>query len=593
MKAINWLKKGLRGLTEAIARFPLTTACLLVAATINAYDINIVDQSYTKYLFTLIVGAFLSAVAEVAYERWYTKLSTRFVLMSISVLLTVGYYLIIKDALVYDMALNIRTEVVLFALLIAFIWIPVIKSEISFNQSFMVVFKSFFIALFFSGVIFGGISIIIAATDQLIMNVDYKAYSHSANLIFLLFAPMYFLSLIPVYPGKASKDMDQDQLETINKAAHCPKFLEVLISYIIIPLITVFTLILVIYIVQNIGGEFWTDNLLEPMLVSYAITVILVYILASELENKFTVLFRKIFPKLLIPIVIFQIIASFITLTDTGITHTRYYVILFGIFAAISGVLLSSLPVRKNGMIAAILIVFATFSIIPPVDAFTISKTSQIRSLEEVLVKNDMLENNKITPNGSIADKDKEKITNAIYYLNMMNYTNELPYLPKNFNTYEDFRTVFGFDEYKDPEKFNSVGYAYVNVKQPTPINITGHDFFIQMDINLDASVVDDQLYEIKKAGKKYFLQKDVSKGKADIKLLDENKKEILIFKTEEIFDKFSAVQGEKIISVEEATFIKENEQAKMTFVVQNIDIQRQTDQPYTGAMIYVLVQIK
>ncbi len=36
------------------------------------------------------------------------------------------------------------------------IWVPVIKSEISFNKSFMITFKSFFIALFFSGVIFAG-----------------------------------------------------------------------------------------------------------------------------------------------------------------------------------------------------------------------------------------------------------------------------------------------------------------------------------------------------------------------------------------------------------------------------------------------------
>ena len=181
-------------------------------------------------------------MAEVAHERWYSKLSTRLILMGISILLTAGYYLIVMNAEVYDMALNIRTEVALFALLIAFIWVPVIKSEISFNQSFMAVFKSFFIALFFSGVIFGGISIIIAATDQLIFNVDYKAYSHSANIIFLLFAPMYFLSLIPVYPGKTSKDIPKNQLEIINKAAHCPKFLEVLISYIIIPLIALFHL---------------------------------------------------------------------------------------------------------------------------------------------------------------------------------------------------------------------------------------------------------------------------------------------------------------------------------------------------------------
>ena len=208
-------------------------------------------------------------------------------------------------------------------------------------------------------------------------------------------------------------------------------------------------------------------------------------------------------------------------------------------------------------------------------------------------MKNDMLKNNEITPNGSISNKDKERITNTINYLNMMSYTNKLSYLPKNFNTYKDFRTVFGFDQYKNPEKFNPEGYTYVTMKQPTPINITGHDFFMQMDIMLNNFGSEDQLYEIEKAGNKYFLQKDVGKDKIDIKLLDNNKREILVFNTDVIFDMYADVQGEKFITMDEATFFKENEQAKMTFVVQYVDIQRETDQPQTGGMVYVLIQIK
>ena len=131
--------------------------------------------------------------------------------------------------------------------------------------------------------------------------MDSEAYSHAANIIFILFAPVYFLSLIPVYYGKSDENEPGEGMEPkadkIDKMANCPKYLEILISYIIIPLTAVFTLILGVYIATNIGSDFWTDNLLEPMIVSYSITVILVYILASRLENRFAQLFRKIFPK--------------------------------------------------------------------------------------------------------------------------------------------------------------------------------------------------------------------------------------------------------------------------------------------------------
>lgn len=293
---MNWLKKfkdRLTGLTDAISRFPLTTLFLLAAAVINAYSI-ITEKDDIKLLLTFILGAFLSAVAQVSYERFFSKYSSRLALMGAAIILTGGYYLIVRPAPNLSTEIEIRTVVAMFALLWAFIWAPVIKSNTSFNKSFMITFKSFFISLFFSGIIYGGISIILVAFNELIFKIGYTAYPHTANLIFILFAPLYFLSLIPDY-SRAKGD-------TVDQAAHCPAFLRILLSYIFIPLVAVFTLILVLYIFKNITGAFWADNLLEPMLVSYSITVILLYILVSELENKFTVFFRKVFPKVLIQI---------------------------------------------------------------------------------------------------------------------------------------------------------------------------------------------------------------------------------------------------------------------------------------------------
>ena len=240
-------------------------------------------------------------------------------------------------------------------------------------------------------------------------------------------------------------------------------------------------IILLVYIIKNIGGEFWSDNLLEPMIVSYSITVIVVYILASELENKFTALFRKILPKVLVPIVVFQIISSLLSLSETGITHTRYYVILYGLFAAISGILLSFLPVRKNGVIAALLIVFSIFSIVPPVDAFSISKSSQINLVEKVLLENKMIEEQTITPNSNISNEDKKTITNAMSYLNTMEYTKEVEWLPKDFDYYEDFSDTFGFVEYYESDRMNES--VYVSLEPNTTIGITGYDTFVYSNI--------------------------------------------------------------------------------------------------------------
>ncbi|MCM3727339.1 DUF4153 domain-containing protein [Neobacillus cucumis] len=581
---MKWLKKfkeGLTGLTDAIGRFPLTTFFLFAAAVANAYSIS-TERNDTKLLLTFILGALLSAVAQVGYERFYTTFSSRLMLMGAAIILTGGYYSIVRPAPNLSTEIEIRIVVAMFALLWAFIWVPVIKSNTSFNKSFMITFKSFFISLFFSGIIYGGIAIILVAYNELIFKIGYTAYPHTANLIFVLFAPLYFLSLIPDY--SRAKD------DTIDQAAHCPTFLRILLSYILIPLVAVFTLILVLYILKNISGAFWADNLLEPMLVSYAITVILLYILVSELENKFTVFFRKVFPKVLIPIVLFQVSSSVISLNEMGVTHTRYYVILFGVFAIMAGVLFSFLPVRKNGIIAVLLIIFSAISIVPPVDAFTISRNSQIATLEDELLKYDMLENNKIKPNESVSEKDRRIITNTVQYLDRMGYTKEIAWLPRNFDVYKDFKDTFGFQEYQESGDVNQS--VYLTMEPSMPINIEGSDRFIQMDLYPFDNNGEQKINDFKKAGKTYTLVTDTKGKRIDLRLVGEDRQELIRFNTQEIIDKFYHYNATKsMITAEEATFTKENRRAKLTIVVQNVSIEKQANQNNAG--IFVFIQIK
>ena len=428
--------------------------------------------------------------------------------------------------------------------------------------------------------------------------MNYTVHSHTANIVFVLFAPMYFLSLIPRFPGVASDnknpDQEHSQDEKIQKAAHCPKFLEVLISYIIIPLLAVFTFILLIYIVQNIGGDFWTDNLLEPMLVSYAITVILVYILASEINNRFTEWFRKIFPKILVPIVIFQIISSILKMSDMGLTHNRYFVIIFGVFAAIVGILLSFLPVRKNGIVALLLIIFSAISILPPVDAFTISRNSQTETLENVLVKNNMLENNQIKANASISDKDKEIITNSMSYLSRMEYTNKIEWLPADFDMYEDFSDTFGFEEYYPEREDMENQSVYVMLGEKAMLDISQYDNLVKYSLDIQNKSADGKIAEIEQAGKHYTLVQKTTEDKVDIKIIGENNEELISFRTQEIFDHFYNHNMMKDqISVEEATFTNENDKAKIAFVVQHLNIEKMNTPPYYYAELYILIDIK
>jgi hypothetical protein len=294
----------------------------------------------------------------------------------------------------------------------------------------------------------------------------------------------------------------------------------------------------------------------------------------------------------LVPIVIFQIVSSVISLTGTGVTYTRYYVILFGIFAALAGVIMSIVPVRKNGVIAALLIIFTVISVIPPVDAFTLSRRSQTNMLKNVLVKNNMLVNGSIKPNSSIPEEDKKKISTAVSYLSMMEYVDRIEWFHHKFNSYDDFYKTFGFNQYEVPNAVNQS--VYVGIEQQAPVNITGYDSFVYFNVQINDRNNAGKICDIVKDDRVYTLSRKITNDQCDVLLTGENKKELIRYPTREIFDKFynySAVKGQ--ISADQATFIKENETAKITIVVQNLNINKNADKTYYMADLYAFVKIK
>jgi len=595
MKHIKRLQGVLEGLTDAFGRYPLTAVFLFAAAALNASDIY-TGKDHGKYLMVFAVGAFLSLTGEAVYERYMYKQTGRWGLMAAAIALTTGYYFVIIPSPELGIELGIRTAVALFALLVAFILVPSIRSRVSFNESFMITFKAFFNALLFSGVLMAGISIILMATDRLLFGIDGDAYSHTANIVFVLFGPMYFLSLIPVFPGEADRGKEQEYLnvrdEKLDKSAYCPRFLEILISYIIIPLVSVFTVILAVYILRNVGGSFWTDNLLEPMLVSYAITVILIYILASRLDNRFAAYFRRIFPKVLVPIVIFQIIASVLSLGDTGVTHTRYFVILFGIFAAASGIVLSVVPITRNGIVAAMLVIFSVISIVPPIDAFTISRADQTGRLEAALARNNMLVEGRVRPAEGISEEDKQIIIKSFSYLRMMDYTGRLKWLPADFDRYGDFSKTFGFNEYDRPgELYENI---YLVLEQQLPIDISGYDSLVNVSMSTNNGKTTEKLCDLEKAGIKYTLGKRTVGDKIDIVLYEGESREIISFDTAEMLERLSGYNnGKGSITPAEAAFTKENQEARIKLIVRNVNLEKHQDSVSMFAELYVLTAIK
>lgn len=617
---------------DTIIRFPLTII-FLVAAVISNF-IAISDSSdgmYHRLFISFLLGASVYAVYQMLFERFFIRTAIRICFLGLAAAFTVIYYWFIRDTH-WGTEVTIRTTVIFFILLIAFLWIPVIKSRFTFNQSFMAVFKGFFASVFFTGILYLGVMLILRATDLLIFRIDEKAYMHAANIIFVLLTPVYFLVLIPHYPGKedekntsgmnheiteqpyseeetynkkeiryAPDTSNEDQTiiikfvndqvkrdNALNKSVTPAKFLETLISYIVIPVTAVFTVILLLYILMNITGDFWTDNLMEPLLLSYSIMVIIVYLLASSISNPFARYFRLIFPKVLVPVVLFQTAASIRKTADVGITYGRYYIILFGVFATLSGVVFCILPVRKNGLIAPLLIGMSVISITPPVDAFTISRINQTGRLENTLKRNDMLREEKIIPKTDILEGDKKIIASSVSYLDRMGYLKQIPWLLTYSKSY-NFRETFGFAEIETGKNVNRQVFVERNMSEPIPVS--GYDYVLYRNFNNQSN--DFQTGSFTNDVNNCSILLDHTSDGNQIIRLDQDGQELISFEINQIFHKFSNDISKTLVTTKDMTFTNENEKAIITVIADRVNSNEWESGKNQFADIYILVKIK
>ena len=590
MKMLDKLRQNMQDFINAITRFPLTIIFLILVSIFNALMIHNYQLDYENYLLVCLLGAFLSAAVVMVYERFYHGYKILIVLLVLTLALIVGYYIVFLNVEVIKEAILVRTIVMMFLLLVAFLWLPSIKSVISFNDTFMAGFKALFIALFYTLVILLGMALIIGAIDSLLFSVASDTYLQIANVLLGLFAPIYFLAQIPKYPGKQELDQPSNAndlvSEQVKNAIVCPKFLVGLLSYIIIPLTSVFTLILLSYIIINLSGNFWKDDFLEVMLISYIIFVIMLEILISKINNSFANLFRKYFPKILIIIVLFQTINSFLRISNQGLTYGRYYVILFGIFALISGFVFSFKTIKSNGLIPAVLIICIFISLLPYIDAFTVSKNSQINLLEDTLKANKMLVDDTLIINDNLSEDDEDKIKTTLQYLTRMDDIQELSWLNDDFDYYRDLEATFKIPLYnRQSVTSNQPEYYFYN---NDVVFISDYDFMLQTVIS--ANEKQDSLSE------NYELTNDVGTYQVIINgqdgiisLLAANGEILLAIDNSQILANFQDLQTFELTE-KQATLEFANNQAAIKIVVQHLY------QYYNGdfeANVYVLIKIK
>ncbi|MET1247441.1 DUF4153 domain-containing protein [Sporolactobacillus sp. STCC-11] len=580
MKLLAMLSSRLTNLNTTIMRFPITVILLVILAAMQCMAIE-TGHEYGNAVVTLIFAALAFSAAQVYAERYALSWWKRALPMIGASLLTILYFLLIRHDPAYSTIVMTRTSIAIFGLSIAFAWLPSLRGGHSFYANVMIIVKSVFTSLFFSAIIYGGIMLILVAVDTLLIQIGSRPYSYTGIILWTVWAPTLFLSLIPVFRANSAE---------IERAAKIPKFVDVLISYVLIPTAAVYSLVLLIYMIKTIVLSDWNENLLEPLILSYCIAVLMIYSLSNQLMNRFAVLFRHLAPKLLIPVALFQFASTLLVVLDQGMTHTHYLVLLFCLYAAASGVILSISSLKNKGYIAILAMVCSVIAMTPPIDAFTTSRISQTAQLQTVLERNQMIRNHQVQPNPSIDREDQETIARSISYLERIDALQRLSYLPKSFEVPTDFETTFGFSPYAKSD------YQSFDIGTDHAVRISGYDHLARLSISKSGGKSDFSISRMSKDGTVYQVSFDPDGRYGAIQITDSRERVLLSAPLAPMIhhvERSKKTEGSDTVAVDQMSFEKENDKAKIKVVFQSFTIEGASDTTSFNAMVYVFTSIK
>src|SRR5699024_9832784 len=332
-----------------------------------------------------------------------------------------------------------------------------------------------------------------------------------------------------------------------------PRSLEVLLTYIVMPLLAVYTGVLLLYFLKNVRTAFWMAPFLEPLMISYALTGLVVYLLVCNLDNKVAVLFRKVFPKVIVPIMGFQLFSSYMRMQGIGLTHGRYFVLLTVAAALVGGLVFSFLPKEKSGWLGVLFMAAGLIAAVPPVDGFSVARRYHVSNLEKVLKENGMMEGSVIQPKADLPKKDKKRIADDVSYLESVDGLSKVKGVNRPKFTGKSFEETFGFtrtaanirdeedinDDYGIEYPDNDPEYAMLIRRGSLSFDVSEFDFLIKLDDLYNGSdLFSKGEGEFTVDSKKYSLHaKTDQKKETVLSLQDENKDTLLSMELTPIYE--------------------------------------------------------
>ena len=559
MKIREKIKGSLLNLRKSVERFPIT---ILVSVILTIVLIYLVENNSTltiesrerlgRIAMVVGMGIPLSLVIGLFNERFEKSPILKWGLYGLGgIVLFLYYTFLLQDFRMVEITRYIATMI--FLVIVVF-YILKIKHDINYEVFVIKIFSGIFLTILYCGVLFGGLAAIYATIEGLFdVNIKEELYLYTFFIVVFIFGVTMLLSKIP--------EKDEDFLD-YNYA----RSLKVLLAYIVIPLISIYTLILYAYFVKILVEWEWPRGLVSHLVIWYsAISVGVIFLITPVIEeNKVAKLFRTIFPIANLPILLMMYISIFQRINQYGFTENRYYIVIFGLW--ITGMMLYFIIKRplKNIFIPISLSIIVFLSVYGPVSSYSISKWSQNTRFNNILESNNMIQNGNIVPNPQLEIEAQRQLNSIVNYFISSHDVDDLKALPDEFEIGK-MEDTFGFKYepyYPGIDGDQYFGY-YLDIYDK-PINIDGYDYYVQMSSWRENETLVDTLSMSYNRGNKTL---SISENSLELISVDIGEMALEVH-TKKEFD----FEGKNIVSLSDMTFDEENQNIKVRLIFTNIN---------------------
>ena len=483
------LKKLLSHFKSGFERFPITIILTFMHFITGIYIAevrNFQSDGFIEINLLLFGSIFITGMCEIIREKYFyekNKWLVRGIYSFITLVLSIIFYVDYLQTNDYN---NFKFWALIPISIILFVLIPILNKENK-EKYLQSEFSDFVITYIFAAVLFVGIAIVLTTISYLFFSSNNDFFFRLTTYSFWFIAEVFGASLFLSLLKKPDDDLENYKF---------PSIFNLLIKFVIIPLIVIYTGVLYIYMAKAVISMQLPKGLISHLVLWYTAFSVIIMILITPFtqKDKFFGNFKKYFPYFSIPLIFASLFALSQRIYQYGITEKRYYVLIL-IFWLLFCMILFIRKMNITGIFIS-LIACVVIAVYTPFSAKSVSNFSQKERLKRMLVKYGALKDGKISKiTQKLADREGNQIHTTIAYISnnstiqKLNFKNEkgevystLEDLEKGLDVKESWKDYYVYESEDEeiPEKQKVITYEIRNIENSEVISDTaGYDNFI------------------------------------------------------------------------------------------------------------------